>query len=206
LTSFGINDVHLDDSPTPVLADDDDDDLVPLLDVIDFKNMHNTRCVRQITDFLEWSSELHFTRCRLGPGHNGEVNQSMSLKEIDIGEDLVAFLAESSSRKLLIDNCPGFGDEVLNAMMTPEYGADQWTGRMLCCAPNVEDLSILNCPSFSISTLKKVVEMRRLHLTWIYAGIMTLRLSGRVPDVSSEDREWFKGHVSEFSYNPIPYA
>jgi hypothetical protein len=193
LTSFGINDVHLDESPTPVFEDsDDDDDLAsPLLDVMAFENMHNTRCVRQIMDFFEWSSEARFTRCRLGPGRNGVFNQLISLKEIDISENLVAFLAECSSARLVLDGCPGFNDKVLHAML--------WRS----CASSVEILSIRNCSSFSISTLKKVVEARRIHSIYFSTGITTLRLSGRVPDVSLEDREWFKGCLSEFSYNPI---
>jgi hypothetical protein len=130
-----------------------------------------------------------------------------------MGEDLVGFLADCLADKLVISNCPGFGDEVLNAMMTPESRLARWGPGLSRCAPYVKDLSIRNCLDFSISALKRLVEWRRMQSTCgpIYINITSappshiqaLRLSGRLPDVSTEDKEWFKGCLSEFSYDPI---
>jgi hypothetical protein len=158
LAFFSIDDVHLDGSPTPVLDDDDEFhiDFSELKTVV-FQNMRNTRCVRQFLDFLGEPSNLHISRCRLGPGFHFE--GTLSLKEIDVGEDLVEFLRACYIEKLVIDSCPGFGDEVLNAMMTANPSADLWGA--LYCARRVQDLLIHNCLDFSISTLKQMVENRR---------------------------------------------
>jgi hypothetical protein len=106
---------------------------------------------------------------------------------------------------LVIDNCPGFGDAVLNAMTGPG------PQRVCSCAHYIQGLSIINCPDFSISALKQLVETRRIKSSWSDRNnfyppaqqIRVLRLSGRVPVVSSEDIDWFKGCGSQFAYNPM---
>jgi hypothetical protein len=208
LTFFGIDDVQLDDSPTPVL--DDDDELIFLkLKTIVLQNMLNPHCMGQILEFLREPSDVHISRCRLGPQLPCE--GTLSLNEIDMGEDLVGFLADCLADNLVINGCPGFGDEVLNAMMTPESVPDRWHPGLSRCAPYIQDLSIRNCLDFSISALKQLVEWRRIQPTCSPKDIFStppphikaLRLSGRLPYLSPEDREWFKGCVSEFSYGPI---
>jgi hypothetical protein len=136
LTSLCINDVHLDESPTPILHDDF---AYFGLGTIDLENIHNTCSVRQILDILRGSSDLHITRCPLSPGYIYDGN--LTLKEIDSGEDLVGFLTECFSDKLVIDNCPGFDDDILNAMMSSESEADWLT--MPACTQYVEALVIL---------------------------------------------------------------
>jgi hypothetical protein len=207
-----MNNVHLVDSPTFELDDNDNDEFDDEFDDLDFsifktlilKDMHDAGSVGQILDVVG-GSDLHIIRCALPDYYDFEGN--VSLVQIDVREDLLAFLTDSPAKKLVINRCPGFGDEILNAMMAPEYGAYRDNPS---CAPLVQDLSILNCPDFSISTLKKVVETRRIHSMtqgsdhiWP-TRIDALRLSGRVPDVSPEDRDWFKGCLSEFSYDPSP--
>jgi hypothetical protein len=207
LNSFSINDIHLDASPTYVLEGNDTLDTAYFrLDSIVVENMHNTNSVEQILDFFGGWSNLHIAHGPLHHAYNIEGN--LSLKEIDGGEDLVTFLTECVSQKLVIDGCPGFGDEALDAMMSPE--SEAYWRMMPSCAPFLQDLSILNCPDFSISNLKKVVEMRRVQSIRMNPSgetlpprICILRLSGRVPDVSPEDRDWFKGCLYEFSYDPI---
>jgi hypothetical protein len=214
LTSFSINDVHLDESPTPPVLDADGEFLTDLfadffiLETIILENMHNTSSVEQILDVLGGLTDLHLhiTHCPLHPSYNFEGH--LSLKDIDADQDLVAFLTGCISQKLDIDGCPGFSDELLNAMMSPE-SSDDWH-KMPSCTPFVQDLSILNCTDFSISTLKKVIETRRTQAIGVNPFVQTmppriclLRLSGRVPDVSEEDREWFKSLLSDFSYDPI---
>ena len=207
-----IDDLRLDDSPIPVLDDDDDmfdlDEIGPETMVI--TNMYDTHCVDQILKFLGEPLNLHLTRCRLARDQFA-CDGTVSLKDIDIGEDLIGFLKVCIAEKLVIDGCPGFGDEVLNAMITAH--AEWWMVLYNDCAGNVQDLSIRNCVEFSISTLKQLVETRRqlvenprgfsdifnIHPP---SPIKALRLSGYVPEISSEDIEWFRGHVSEFSYDP----
>jgi hypothetical protein len=174
------------------------------LKTIVLKSLHSTHFMWQIQDFLGESSDLHIIRCPLLSQYSFEGN--LWLKEIDAGEDLVAFLTGCICERLVIDSCPGFGDEVLNAMMSFGPGAE-----LPSCAPCAHDISILNCPDFSISSLKKMVDTRRIQsllsdpdgkFAGLTSRIYTLRLSGRVPDISPEDRDWFKGCISEFSYYP----
>jgi hypothetical protein len=186
-------------------------------DTIAFKNIHNTHCVTPIMEFFRLPWDVHVTRCHLDPRYNCEDNLSMSLKEIDIGEDLVGFLADCVAEKLVINGCPGFDDEVLIAMMTPKSPPVSQRVPVSCrCAPYVQDLSIRNCPNFSHSALKQLVETRSFYSNWgeeypiaknysrtPSSPMRALQLSGRVPHVSSEDREWFEGRLSEFSYDPV---
>ena len=218
LTYLCIDDLRLDDSPIPELDDDDDmfDFDEPAPETIVITNMYDTHCVDQILKFLGEPSNLDITHCRLARERFSCNN--ISLKDIDRREDLLRFLTVCIAKDLVIDSCPGFGDEVLNAMMTAN--ADH--GRMLyeCGAHYVEELSISNCVEFSISTLKQLVENRKQlienwkQLVEIQSGppdifsirppspINVLQLSGNVPEVSSEDIEWFRGHVSDFFYDP----
>jgi len=207
LTFLSIDDIHLDDSPTPVLDDDDDGfhyiDYPP--ETMVFKNVYNPHCVSQIVEVLGEPENMHLTRCRPGHLFDDERTVTLSLNDIDVGDDLVKFLDNCNSPKIIINGCPGFGDEVLDALTTGIPITD--LGR-ICCARSVEDLSILNCVDSSISKLKQLVETRCIprdpddvHRP---LPIKVLRLSGRVPDVSLEDKEWFEGRLSEFFYNPTP--
>jgi hypothetical protein len=141
LMFFNISDRHLEESPTIEL--DYGNALV-------FRGLEtivlDARCVRQIMYYIGDAPNQHFTRCRLGPDCYCDGN--LSLQEIDRGEDLVAFLRYRAIKKLVIDDCPCFDDEVLNTMIAP----NTWTSS--CSAGYVQDLSILNCTGFSISTLK----------------------------------------------------
>jgi len=156
--------------------------------------MHNNRCLTQITDFFGWSQNVHIARCPLDPQYY--FGGSLSLKEIDGGEDLVKSLRDCISNELVIDDCPGFGDAFLQAMTIPEPGPFSPSHFV----PDVQRLSIHNCSGFSVSVLKQMVQTRCLRH---YSPLEFLRLSGRVPDLSLEDREWFEGFLSNFSYNPI---
>jgi hypothetical protein len=201
LKSFSINDVHLDESPTPMLDDNGDDEFGYYfnLEMTALNNMHSTHCVTQILDFFGWIPDVQITRCCLAP--DAYCDGKLSLKEIDRGEDLVEFLRTCHAKNLVIDDCPGFGDAVLHSMTMP-LGADPWS--LSYCARYVQGLSILNCPDFSVSALKLMVQTRRFRRGMPQAPIIVaLHLSGRVPDVSSEDREWFKSRLSDFSYDPI---
>ena len=207
LTFLCIDDLRLDYSPIPELDDDDDmfDIYEPGPETIVITNMYNAHCLNQIGGYLGEPSNLHITRCCLDQD-TFCCQGTVSLKDIDIGEDLTRFLTGCLAEKLVVDGCPGFGDEVLNAMMT----ADDWWG-MRSGARNVQEFLIHNCVGFSISALKRLVETRKQlvemrngrHVTFhIPPTINVLRLSGYVPEVSSEDIEWFICHVPEFSYDP----
>jgi hypothetical protein len=169
---------------------------------LELENMHNTECVWQILLFLQ-SPVVRITRCRLDPDYH--CHGCLYLKEIDGGEDLVAFLGDCAVGKLVIDDCPGFGDDVLYAMI-PAPQPETSDSTVSYCVPYVEYLWILNCPDFSISALKQVVETRRIRdMSQLSQPphICILQLSGCVPEVSPEDRDWFEGCLSQFIYNPI---
>jgi len=191
------------------MLDDDDHDYEPWSATIVFKNMHNTKCIGQILEYLGWPLDVRFTRCKLDHECHGDTTYDVSLKEIDIAEDLVKFFTWCITTTLTIDGCPGFHDGVLLEMMAPKCDPHTKRTSPCCCIQYLQDLSIINCRNFSISALKRVVETRldhsvsRPHKIFPIRPIKALRLSGLVPDVSLEDREWFKDHVSEFSYDPI---
>jgi hypothetical protein len=196
LTSFCIDKVHLDESPDTIL---DDDEYFGQATVT-IKNMHNACGVRQILDLFGASSKVHLTRCRL-PEYSC-TSKHLSLKAIDEGEDLVEFLRACTTTMLVIDDCPGFNDAVLDAMTKP--ARDTPPRKSWSCAQYLQGLSIINCLNFSISALKQLLETRQGKSTWSPAFLPVLRPTGRVPVVSSEDRDWFKRGVSQFSYNPMP--
>ena len=118
LRCLSINDLHLQYTPAPMVVDYDDLETWPT--ITSFKDMHNTTCIGVILEYLRGPSDVHLTRCKLDPQWRSDETRNLSLKEIDMGEDLVKFFTWCSVEKLVIDDCPGFRDDVLNAMMAPK--------------------------------------------------------------------------------------
>jgi hypothetical protein len=117
----------------------------------------------------------------------------LSLKLIDRGEDIVEYLRLFRGDDLIIDDCPGFNDDVLNAM----------TEHMPfpCCAPLVRRLTIDNCPNISLPALKKLVTTRCYDgVPREYPSMLGLDLTGCVTEMSLFDEDWFERWLT-FSYN-----
>jgi hypothetical protein len=180
-----IGDLDLHESPHHVFDDDFD------IGSIDFENMQNANCLKEMMDFLGHPEYLQITRCcsialDLFDG-------TLSLKLIDKGEDIVEFLTMFRGDDLTIDDCPGFNDNVLNAM-TKRTSFNY-------CAPSVRRLTINNCPNISIPALKQLVRTRCYDgAPRQYPSILGLDLTGRGTEMSPEDESWFEAWPLTFSY------
>jgi hypothetical protein len=75
-------------------------------------------------------------------------------------------------------------------MATPEY----------YCTPELEELSIINCPNISLPALKEMLETRCHDArNWLTA----IKISGCLPEMSLEDAEWFYDRLFAFTYNRV---
>jgi hypothetical protein len=85
--------------------------------------------------------------------------------------------------------CPGFNDAVLQMMALREDG-------IRSCASEMVQLTIVNCPNFSIDALRHLVNARVS--TPDGRQIEALQILDRVSVISDEDRQWFSTNVDEF--------
>jgi hypothetical protein len=91
----------------------------------------------------------------------------------------VAFIRAFHGRSLCVKNCPSFDNEVLSITATPKY----------YCASELKELSISNCPNISIPALK---QWWKQDATTPKIGFGKYKVSGRIPEISLEDAEWFQ--------------
>jgi hypothetical protein len=179
LTTIHVNDLHLEESPDPSHGF-----FRFGLKTIVLESMPSTRCAQKIVTCLGAPQYVHIIRSGLISVFRSFSQSHTILQEIDEGEDLVAFIKKFSDCVLAVRDCPGFNDEVLDAMHH--------------CAPGLQDLSIFNCPNISITALKKLVETRCLNTR---NQLRTIRISGRVPEISLEDAKWFNDRLFTFFYD-----
>jgi hypothetical protein len=135
LTTIHVNDLHLEESPDPSHGF-----FRFGLKTIVLESMPSTRCAQKIVTCLGAPQYVHIIRSGLISVFRSFSQSHTILQEIDEGEDLVAFIKKFSDCVLAVRDCPGFNDEVLDAMHH--------------CAPELQDLSIFNCPNISITALK----------------------------------------------------
>jgi hypothetical protein len=178
VTTIHINDLHLKESLDGVYLSSRFD-----LKTMVLESMPCTRCAQQIVDCLGAPQHLRIIHSglisiflRFSPSHT-------TIQEIDKGKDLVGFIQTFFDRMLVVKDCPGFNDEVLHAMDN--------------CTPELQDLSILNCPNISIPALKRLVATRCLNPR---NQLRIIRISGCVPEMSLE-AEWFNDCLFTFSHN-----
>jgi hypothetical protein len=154
LSSFRINDVHLDASPTPVL---DDHGYVPCFELatIGFINMQNAICAQGLICVLRSPEpdNVEIIGCPPlfsphGPGYGPLVECALSLKGIGKSEDLTAHLEMflPVAEDLVIDDCPSFNDDILSAMM--KSGCD--TGMLRCCAEYLQRFGLGSISRYQI--------------------------------------------------------
>jgi hypothetical protein len=177
LTTIHINDLHLEESTSYIFY-------FFKLKTLVLESMPSTKCAQMIVDCLGALQHLHIIRSGLIHILWRPSQSHTTLQEIGEGEDLVGFIKTFSDRILVVKDCPGFDDEVLDAMH----------GR----APELQALSIVNCPNISIPALKKLVATRCLNAR---NQLRTIRISGRVPEISLEDAKWFNDRLFTFSHN-----
>ncbi|PPR05665.1 hypothetical protein CVT26_009238 [Gymnopilus dilepis] len=133
--------------------------------------------------------------------------------------DLARFLDQWQGQSLLINDCAGFSDALLEFLSTPyedhsdgESVAEEDAGYMTYPCQNMCELSLFfphsTSVTYSVSALRKLVEDRGRDIDYEEAGwfegqewgpaLHTLRLGGKIPDFSEDDRAWFKKHLWEF--------
>ncbi|RXW15738.1 hypothetical protein EST38_g10120 [Candolleomyces aberdarensis] len=104
------------------------------------------------------------------------------------------------AQELRIRNCLGLDDSSIEAMTLPLRKQEQ--------RPALRDmygLEIVNCPKFSIASLRELVERRKeiseynnLDQEERVSPIARLVLRGSCPLVSDEDEKWFRENVEDF--------
>jgi hypothetical protein len=195
LSAIVLHDLHLHASP-PLEFDDEDEDSRP--ESIVFDNMQNATCINQIMDFLGDPDDLHIARCC--PVLLTPFEGKLTLSLIDRGEDIEEHLRMFRGENLTIDDCPGFNDDVLNAMTEPRFVS----GVSNSCAPFVRHLTIHDCPNISLPALKQFVKRKCYDgRQKQYPTMLGLELTGRVVELSPEDQDWFKRWQITFFYNPF---
>jgi hypothetical protein len=184
-------------------------DHIPLLWYTDsvaylkLEGLHDPQIIDEILFGMRDPQNLSFTRCTFGDYADGfgeglECEGDLALTEIN--QDLSPLLRRWTGHMLHVSDCPRFDDIALNMMSSVENG-------VFTCAPHARDLSIQNCPNFSFSALRRLVQSR-LHLPSHFdhaeptptrlRGVLVL---GNVPSLSQEDRSWFVANVPRFHYN-----
>jgi hypothetical protein len=185
LKTIRFNDLHLTASPKRTFFNFE-------LKAIVLEDMPDTKCAQEIVVGLGEHAHLHIIRS--GLISQGSVQDYLTLQEIDQGEDLVAFLRRFSTWSLVVKDCPGFDDQVLDKMATPGY----------YCATELQRLSIINCPNISVPFLKKLLQTKRDESEDDNANALTsITVSGRNPEMSPEETQWFRDRLSRFSYNRV---
>jgi hypothetical protein len=115
-----------------------------------------------------------------------------------MNQDISLLLHFWNGRHLDISGCPSFNDVVLHLMSSKEGGA-------FICAKYVQQLSIQDCPNFSIPALQQLVESR-LDFPDDFdphnptpTKLDSINLYGNVPSISQDDRAWFVHNLVNFS-------
>jgi hypothetical protein len=165
------------------------------------EDLHDFQVTEELFTVMDSLSNLSLLRCTLGDateGFGGNFGDLSVLRLQDINQDLVPLLCFWNGHNLQVSNCPRFDDSVLDMMSSVE-------NRDPICAPFAHTLYIRDCPNFSFSALRRLVEYR-LHLPPDFGDpfdpiptrFRHLYVSGSVPSLSAQDRAWFASNVSTF--------
>ncbi|TFK72826.1 hypothetical protein BDN72DRAFT_283178 [Pluteus cervinus] len=145
-------------------------------------------------------STMVLIRCEFGTGLMTDKEFDLVLKDISTAVSLGPALSEWDGRRLAVERCVGFTDRVLDSLgsITESSSALQGTynARSLC------ELSIIDCTTFSIGALKRMVLRRREAVKNPYSCVRmlrVLRLGGDRPHLTEEDVAWFEENVREFT-------
>jgi hypothetical protein len=189
LPLLNLTDLILEPSPLPLPTLTEP----PLLSELQLENIHNSQSLAEIVGFLTNANDITVTHSTIGDTGPFNWDGSLTLEDIDADQDLVPLLRSWEGVVLVVERCPSFNDAVLLMMAPREDGARN-------CAHFMTELSILDCPNFSVTALKQLV-IAKLHDADGLA-IESLRFSGWPPFISAEDRQWLSQLVDEFDYSP----
>jgi hypothetical protein len=201
IETLRITDLVLRPSPERLPLPDFPNDIGFLI----FEELHDFRVIDEIIRLLNDPYDISLTSCTLGDATDGfwhfgdgeGIRGALTLAQM-MNQDMAPLLRLWNGRDLDIIGCPSFNDVVLHLMSSMEGGA-------FICAKYVQQLSIQNCPNFSISALQQLVESRLDYPNDYHYHSLTptkfdsISLQGNVPSVSQEDRAWFVGNVDIFT-------
>jgi hypothetical protein len=173
--------------------------MLPLIPGGDFQLSHirDFKIIAEMLDLLPPAINVTLTRCAMGHPRGGfNVAGRLTLQDIETDEDLVPLLRRWQGRHLHVDNCPGFNDVVLDMMATV-------AAHGYFSPPLIAQLSISNCPNFSVATLRRLLRARSQVIDGSTSpGISILRVSGLAPEISTVDQQQISQHVHEFHLDP----
>ncbi|KAG5636568.1 hypothetical protein H0H81_007576 [Sphagnurus paluster] len=134
---------------------------------------------------------------------------TLRLVEIDypnFSDDLARLLFEwEGGSTLTIETCPGLDDTVLEVLGKTRKFLQATT----LVSPMLSELDIVNCRGFNFSTLKRVVESRRLYITlkdieqYFESDCFDISVVNG-PVMDEEDRRWLKdyGQLGTIAHTP----
>jgi hypothetical protein len=117
----------------------------------------------------------------------------LNLEKID--HDLAPLLRHWHGHFLYVTDCPRFDDALLDAMSATENGVFVHLTR-------VANLTIKDCPNFSVAALRRFVESRLdlpdVNFLWVNVTprIRSVRFVGNVPAMSQAEKAWFSAPVA----------
>jgi hypothetical protein len=184
-------------------------DHIPLIRYLDsvffftLEDLHDPEIIEDIFFGVRDPRNFWFTRCTFGDDTDGfweDFNCDGDLSLTEINQDLAPLLRRWTGLTLYVSDCPRFDDIALDMMSSVENG-------VLTCAPHARDLTIQNCPNFSLLALRQFVQSR-LHLPSDFHNfeptptrLQSLDVFGNVPSLSEDDRSWFTTNVPLFRYH-----
>ena len=150
---------------------------------------------REVLSRCEFVSVVSIVRCAIGEISDVTLfAYSLILEDIPASPNFPQFLAQWEGFHLTIRDCPSFDDRALeNCIMAPDS---------LYSPVVLGNLTIHNCPNFSVKRLKHLigVQIEQCHrLDRPEVGCLVyLKVTGRGPFLSDEDRKWFTNNVESF--------
>jgi hypothetical protein len=163
---------------------------------IQCNHTHHLELIADLLSLLPNYLDIILTRCAMGhPSRSFNWVGCLTLRD-QAGEDLIPFLRCWHGKSLVVENCLGFNDAVLDMMATFENGG-------FFCAPCMVDLDIVDCFNFSAAALKRLVSARyQVPDEDTDLVIHSVYVCGLAPDISAEEQRQISQYVGSFAYHP----
>ncbi|KAF8060660.1 hypothetical protein FPV67DRAFT_301938 [Lyophyllum atratum] len=150
-----------------------------------------------ILTLIPMPQTIFITRCSFFVTTDPPDCDFLTLVDIGVDQPIAQVLSTWNGHTVTFEDCPAFDDVFLGMMGGEERPDDEEFG-----CPNVQDLTISNCPNFSPSLLRKMMEARMVPDDYCaHPMILALKVQGLKPPLSSEDEEWFKSNIDDFVWD-----
>jgi hypothetical protein len=153
------------------------------------EDIHNSQSLAEIFHLLPENSTVTLFHSAIGDVGPFNSEGHLILKNIHADEDLVPLLRFWEGCSLTVNHCPSFNDTVLHMMAPREDNIRN-------CAYDMVDLTIMDCPNFSVAALKQFVSAKSSVAD--RPGIQSLQVFSDVPAISDEDCRWLSENVDNF--------